>query len=141
MPAVQCATPEELEAETIPAKAITMCREAYLEPAILAFPGSKIVAIGKTAAHSIHRKARAIRELIGHPTPVAATVTTAVAVGLGASTAAGLIPEAVSAGPITKHALCVWNPVDFQKYGRKQTLLDIRRALFWALRDASEKPL
>lgn len=91
--------------EEPPAKSISLCREAYLDKEIDEFKGNKVVLLGKTATHSLYRGKRAIRNLIGMP----------------------LVEKG-------KQFLSVWNPADFFKFGNKQILSDIERAIRWAIK-------
>lgn len=88
-----------------PSKAISLCKEAYLDKDMERFKGKKVLLLGRVATHSLYKKKRALRDLIGMP----------------------LVEKG-------KQFLSVWNPSDFFKFGNTQILLDIERAIKWAIK-------
>lgn len=90
---------------TPPVKAISLCREAYLEEEIRNFGGKKLIALGATATHSLLRKKRRQQELIGVPWEHE-----------------------------NKLAMSTWHPAYYLRNSSKQILLDIKRSLIWGLK-------
>lgn len=99
-------------------KPVSLCREAYLDEELSQFEGKRIITLGRTATHSLWRKARRLNELIGHPEIIEGHEES-----------------------WTKEVLAVWHPMSYLQTGNRQILVDIKRALIWGLVNDKRKKI
>ena len=91
--------------ETPTVEAINACREAYLDDEIKNFKGQKAVLLGATAAHAVNHKKLKMQTMIGEPVKY-----------------------------LDHLCMTTWHPAYFLYNHSKQILVDIERAIRWAIR-------